>query len=48
LFPASFQQSIAATRQFVGHQTGEKIDWCHGFHLGLPQARLQRMFTSSF
>src|SRR6476660_7277547 len=41
LFPAPFQQSVAATRQFIGYETGKEIDGGHRFRLGLLQARLQ-------
>jgi hypothetical protein len=41
LFPAPFQQSVAAASQFIGHQTGEEVDGGHRFGLGLLQARLQ-------
>jgi len=41
LFPAAFQQSIAATSQFIGYQTGKEVDGGHRFRLGLLQARLQ-------
>jgi hypothetical protein len=41
LFPAPFQQSVAATSQFIGHQTGEEVDGGHRFRLRLLQARLQ-------
>src|SRR6516225_7918732 len=41
LFPAPFQKSVAAASQFVRHQTGEEVDGCHRFRLGLLQACFQ-------
>jgi hypothetical protein len=40
LFPAPFQQSVAATSQFIGYQTGKEVDGGHRFRLGLLQACL--------
>jgi hypothetical protein len=41
LFASSFQQSITATSEFVGHQAGDEIDGSHGFRLGLVQSGLE-------
>jgi hypothetical protein len=38
---AGSYQPLAATSQFIGHQTGEEIDGRHRLHLGLPQTCLQ-------
>jgi hypothetical protein len=35
LFASSFQQAVAATGQFIRHQTGKEIDRSHRFDLSL-------------
>src|SRR5205807_1462654 len=41
LFAAPFQQSVAATSQFIGYQTGKEVDGGHRLRLGLLQTRFQ-------
>src|SRR5713226_5474557 len=41
LLATSLQQPFAATSQFIRYQTGDQIDRCHPFGLGLAQTGLQ-------
>ena len=41
LFSSPFEQSLAATSEFVRYQAGEEVDGRHRLRLGLMQTRLE-------
>ena len=41
LFAPPIQESLTAAGQLVAHQTGDQIDWRHGFGLRLSQSGFQ-------
>ena len=47
LLAPSFQQSVAATREFVRDQAGEEVDGSHGFGLSLVQTRFEHRSDSA-